>query len=89
MKTIKRQFAEAIAAINVIQKAKATINDSSQNSENQAEIKANTALIDGVRKFVMDVRDLDIDLIDRINPFEGICQYGKTMGKDSLKDLPK
>ena len=29
----------------------------------------NTALIDGVRKFI-NVRDLDIDLIDRINPFE-------------------
>jgi hypothetical protein len=26
-------------------------------------------LIDGVRKFAMDVRELDIDLIDRINPF--------------------
>lgn len=30
---------------------------------------ANTALIDGIRKFAMDVRDLDIDLIDKINPF--------------------
>jgi hypothetical protein len=26
-------------------------------------------LINGVRKFAMDVRELDIDLIDRINPF--------------------
>ncbi|MFA9203241.1 MAG: DEAD/DEAH box helicase [Flavobacteriales bacterium] len=31
--------------------------------------KANTALLDGVRKFI-NVRDLDIDLIDRINPFD-------------------
>jgi hypothetical protein len=34
------------------------------------EPTANTALIDGVRKFAMDVRELDIDLIDRINPFK-------------------
>jgi hypothetical protein len=33
------------------------------------EKSGNTALIDGVRKFAMDVRELDIDLIDRINPF--------------------
>ena len=76
----------AIAAINVIQKAKAAINDSNQNTENQAEIKANTALIDGVRKFAMDVRDLDIDLIDRINPFsEAYAIMAKTMNEDSLK----
>lgn len=31
-----------------------------------------TALIHGVRKFV-NVRDLGIDLIDRINPFEAAC----------------
>ena len=38
----------------------------------------NTALIDGVRKFAMDVRELDIDLIDRINPFgEAYCDPGQ------------
>ena len=49
----------------------------------------NTALIDGVRRFAMDVRDLDIDLIDRINPF-GEVSYAilaKTMSEDSLKQV--
>ena len=49
---------------------------------------ANTALIDGVRKFAMDVRDLDIDLIDRINPFgEAYAILAKTMSEESLKQV--
>jgi hypothetical protein len=34
----------------------------------QAE-RLNTAIIDGVRRFAMSVKELDIDLIDSINPF--------------------
>lgn len=71
----------AIAALNLTQQAKQialSIDD---------EIKVgNTALIDGVRKFAMDVRDLDIDLIDRINPFgEAYAILAKTMTEESLK----
>lgn len=71
----------AIAALNLTQQAKQialSIDD---------EIKiGNTALIDGVRKFAMDVRDLDIDLIDRINPFgEAYAILAKTMTEESLK----
>ena len=36
----------------------------------------------------MDVRDLDIDLIDRINPFgEAYSILAKTMSEDSLKQV--
>ena len=35
---------------------------------NSSAFQANTALLDGIRRFI-NVRDLDIDLIDRINPF--------------------
>ena len=49
---------------------------------------ANTALIDGVRRFAMDVRELDIDLIDRINPFsEAYAILAKSMSEDSLKQV--
>jgi hypothetical protein len=49
---------------------------------------ANTALIDGVRRFAMDVRELDIDLIDRINPFgEAYAILAKTMSEASLKQV--
>ena len=45
-------------------------------------------MIDGVRKFAMDVRELDIDLIDRINPFgEAYAIPAKTMSEESLKQL--
>jgi hypothetical protein len=52
------------------------------------EKSSNTALIDGVRKFAMDVRDLDIDLIDRINPFgEAYAILAKRMDEDRLKQV--
>jgi superfamily II DNA or RNA helicase len=72
----------AIAALNLTQKAKeiAAGGDSGDS--------ANTAFVDGVRKFAMDVRDLDIDLIDRINPFgEAYAILAKSMSEDSLKQV--
>jgi hypothetical protein len=55
----------AIAAMNITQQAKLALAQADAEGAEQG----NTALLDGVRKFV-NVRDLDIDLIDRINPFE-------------------
>ena len=50
--------------------------------------KSNIALIDGVRRFAMDVRELDIDLIDRINPFEpAYAVSAKTMSEQPLKQV--
>jgi superfamily II DNA or RNA helicase len=73
----------AIAALNLTQKAKQIALDGGGVEES-----GNTALIDGVRKFAMDVRDLDIDLIDRINPFgEAYAILAKTMSEDSLKQV--
>ena len=47
----------------------------------------NTALIAGVRKFIQ-VRDLDIDLIDSINPFsEAYNVLGKAMNEESLRQV--
>ncbi len=73
----------AIAALTLTQQAKkiALGGDSDEPS-------ANTALIDGVRRFAMDVRELDIDLIDRINPFgEAYAILAKTMSEESLKQV--
>ena len=72
----------AIAALNLTQKAKEiAVGDDAQE-------KGNTALIDGVRKFAMDVRELDIDLIDRINPFgEAYAILAKTMSEERLKQV--
>ena len=76
----------AIAALNLTQQAKQFAVGS--GSEGSAEPTANTALVDGVRRFAMDVRELDIDLIDRINPFgEAYAILAKTMSEDSLKQV--
>jgi superfamily II DNA or RNA helicase len=74
----------AIAALNLTQKAKAAALAASDDQE----ASGNTALIDGVRKFAMDVRELDIDLIDQINPFgEAYAILAKSMSEDSLKQV--
>ena len=73
----------AIAALNLTQTAKAAAASITPEVE-----RANTAFVDGVRMFAMDVRELDIDLIDRINPFgEAYSILAKTMSEDSLKQV--
>ncbi len=74
----------AISALVITQQAKkAALGDTGDN-----EPSANTALIEGVRKFAMDVRELDIDLIDCINPFgEAYAILAKTMSEESLKNV--
>jgi len=78
----------AIAALNLIQQAKQLVAGGEVVSVGAGEERPNTALITGVRKFAMDVRELDIDLIDRINPFsEAYAILAKTMSEDSLKQV--
>ncbi|WP_108396924.1 DEAD/DEAH box helicase [Devosia submarina] len=75
----------AIAAINITQQAK-KIAFGGDGSDGEPGV--NRALINGVRKFAMDVRELDIDLIDRINPFgEAYSILAKTMSEESLKQV--
>ena len=75
----------AIAALNLTQQAKQAVLD---GADREGEQSSNTALLDGVRRFAMDVRELDIDLIDRINPFgEAYAILAKTMREESLKQV--
>jgi len=75
----------AIAALNLTQKAKEIASGIDAGGD---DAKTNTALIDGVRKFAMDVRDLDIDLIDSINPFEAAYSVlAKSMNETVLKQV--
>jgi hypothetical protein len=72
----------AVAALNLVQEMKKAA------TNNEPEERANTALVDGVRKFAMDVRDLDIDLIDRINPFDAAyAVLAKSMNESTLKQV--
>ena len=79
----------AVTELNLTQKAKRIALEEREDGEGEEEEGSeNTALIDGVRRFVMDVRDLDIDLIDRINPFgEAYAILAKAMNEESLRQV--
>lgn len=75
----------AIAAMNLTQQAKLELSKGATGDDETAQ--ANTALLDGVRKFV-NVRDLDIELIDQINPFEAAYSVlAKSMDEKLLRQV--
>jgi superfamily II DNA or RNA helicase len=70
----------AVAALTLVQKGKQTL-----IGDGEIESK-NTALIDGVRQYALSVRELDIDLIDSINPFgEAYAILAKSMSEQRLR----
>ncbi|WP_437202252.1 DEAD/DEAH box helicase [Planctomicrobium sp. SH664] len=72
----------AIAALNLVQQAKKML------EAPDASEKGNTSLIDGVRKFALSVKELEIDLIDRINPFgEAYAILAKSMSEERLRQV--
>jgi hypothetical protein len=74
----------AVAALNIIQQAKKEITE----PDNGSEPSRNTSLIDGIRKFALSVTELEIDLIDRINPFsEAYAILAKSMTEERLKQV--
>lgn len=75
----------AIAALSITQQAKLALAQADANGS--STMQGNTALLDGVRKFV-NVRNLDIDLIDRINPFDAAyAVLAKAMDEKSLRQV--
>jgi superfamily II DNA or RNA helicase len=81
----------AIAALNLVQQAKKTMNESGgqyATNPDDGEAAKNTALIDGIRQFALSVTELDMDLIDRINPFgEAYAILAKSMSEERLKQV--
>jgi superfamily II DNA or RNA helicase len=74
----------AIAALNLTQKAK----ELAASPNVSGEPKSNTALLDGVRRLAIEVKELDIDLIDRINPFAtAYAILAKNMNEATLKQV--
>ncbi len=73
----------AVAVMNVTQQAKLAL----AQADASASGGGGTALLDGVRRFV-NVRELDIDLIDRINPFDAAyAVLAKEMNAKSLRQV--
>jgi len=74
----------AIAALNITQQAKQQLAAADEQGTSE---QGHTALIDGVKKFV-NVRDLDIDLIDRVNPFDAAyAVLAKAMDEKILRQV--
>jgi superfamily II DNA or RNA helicase len=58
------------------------------NEEGYQTERLNTAFVDGVRRFAMNVKELDIDLIDSINPFgEAYAILSKAMTEERLREI--
>jgi superfamily II DNA or RNA helicase len=75
----------AIATLNVTQQASKIIAETVR--EEGGELKVSTAFVDGVRKF-MNVRELDVDLIDHINPFDAaVAILAKVMNEATLRQV--
>ncbi len=75
----------AVAAMNVTQQAKLELSKAASNSDDAS--LGSTALLDGVRKFV-NVRELDIELIDEINPFDAAyAVLAKSMDEKLLRQV--
>ena len=75
----------AVAAMNITQQAKLALAQADAKGSDTEQ--GSTALLDGVRKFI-NVRDLDIDLIDRINPFDAAyAVLAKAMDEKSLRQV--
>ncbi len=77
----------AIAALNLTQQGKDQSNGGATGGSD-GDSSTSTAFVDGVRRFALSVTDLDIDLIDRINPFsEAYAILAKSMSENSLKQV--
>lgn len=80
-----RQY--AVAALAFTQQAK-QVDVFEVAEDDDGTQRANLALIQGVRQIAMNVRDLDIDLIDRINPFDAAYAIlAKAMDEKTLRQV--
>jgi superfamily II DNA or RNA helicase len=76
---------QAVAAINFVQAGRKALADAIEAGESEA---TNTALIDGIRRYAMSVRELNIDMIDAINPFgAAYAIMAKSLGEARLRAI--
>lgn len=74
-----------VAKINLADLAKKA---GKEAGDTGTEDVANTAFIDGIRQFSLNVRDLDVDLIDSVRPFGEAYQIlSKAMSEESLRTM--
>ena len=90
-----------VAAMNLVQQgnqvaqevlAMPLVNEAAQKHEAATtanlEPRLNNAFIEGVRRYALNVRELDIELIDSINPFAGAYSIvSKSMNETTLRNI--
>ncbi len=68
----------AVAALTLVQSAQ----------KQEDVVHAHLGLLQGVRKFVLSVRELSVDLIDAINPFgEAYSVLARSMNEETLRQM--
>ena len=68
----------AVAALTLVQSAQKV----------EDKVQAHLGLLQGVRKFVLSVRELSVDLIDSINPFgEAYSVLARSMNEETLRQM--
>ena len=81
----------AVLAMNVVREPAAGDNgtDTSEGGGGSAaELRTNTAFVDGVRRYVLRVGELDVDFVDRINPFsQAYAVLAKSMDEARLRQF--
>jgi hypothetical protein len=78
----------AIAALNLTQRGAGESMRGGGDEGDPDKPRFNTALLDGIRRYALSVTELDIDLIDHINPFETAYSIlSKTMNEKNLEQV--
>lgn len=78
----------AIAALNLTQKGAGESMRGGSDEGDPDKPRFNTALLDGIRRYALSVTELDIDLIDHVNPFETAYSIlSKTMNEKNLEQV--
>ena len=68
----------AVAALSLVQGAQ----------KQEDKVHANLGLLQGIRKFVLHVRELSVDLIDAINPFgEAYSVLARSLNEETLRQM--
>ena len=68
----------AVAALSLVQAAQ----------KQEDKVHANLGLLQGIRKFVLHVRELSVDLIDAINPFgEAYSVLARSLNEETLRQM--
>lgn len=79
---------QAVAALALVQEVKRQGDAQACDAGPDGGLHGSMAFIDGVRRFITNVRDLEIDMIEKINPFQdAYAILSKAMNESTLRQV--